>query len=304
MLKKQTDKMKIFNRITLAIFCLITITSYSQDLLAELEAETSNEPEKVMATFKGIKLINANTVETTKKKTLEFRITHRFGNVGEEGEHTLFGLDNASNIRFSFDYGVTDNLSIGIGRSKTNEHIDGILKFRFLHQTNKLPFSAAYFTNVALTPSSKQFNEFAHRLSYTHQLIVASKISSGISLEILPTLVHRNYVESEINPENNAYDENDLISIGFAARIKITKRTAFVADYFYTLSNYRTNNTALAFYNPFALGFEFETGGHVFHVNFTNSAGIIENDFIPYTNDTWENGQFKFGFNISRVFNI
>lgn len=300
-------------RILLFTFCLLSAQLFAQDdLMSMLEDETAAEAvaEKVSATFKGIKLINANTIETTKKKTLEFRITHRFGNMqlGKAAStHSLGGLDNASNIRFSLDYGLTDNISIGIGRSKTFEHIDGNLKWRFLSQkTMGMPISVAYFTNVAVTPavaSDDRYDNVGNRFSYTHQLIIARKFSPGISLEILPTFVHRNLVDQTIlHPTNNSADENDLISIGFAGRVKVSKRVALVADYFLSFSEFRDSENG--YFDPVSVGIEIETGGHVFHVNVSNSAGIIENDFIPYTTDSWGDGNYKLGFNISRVFNF
>ena len=299
--------MKIY---LLLILLFSTLVSYSQDdLLEALKQEQDTlKPEKISYTFKAIKLINANTIETTKKKTLDFRITHRFGNmkIGEaEGQHTLWGIENASNIRFSFDYGVTDKLSIGIGRSKVSEHIDGNVKYRFLEQKVKgLPISAAYFTNAAFSAIANiPGNEFANRWSYTHQLIIASKITRGISLEILPTLVHRNYIYTQvINAENGAIDKHDLFALGFAGRFKLSNRFALVADYFIPFSDFRTSSNG--YYHPLGIGMEIETGGHVFHVNYTNSAGIIENDYIPSTTSSWGNGEYKSGFNISRVFSF
>lgn len=289
---------------------LCLFVSAQDDLLNELKSEisTSTESNKISSTFKGIRLINANTIETTKKKTLEFRITHRFGNmeIGNTiGDHTLYGMDNASNIRFSFDYGLTDKISIGVGRSKTLENIDGNLKYRFLEQKKGgLPISVAYFANAVVSAvADVADNKFVNRLSYTHQLIIASKINNTISLELLPTFLHRNYVDrTQLHPVNGSTDENDIFALGFGGRFKITKRTAFVVDYFLPFSKFREryNN----FYETLGIGFEFETGGHVFHVNVTNSAGIIENDFIPYTNSSWEKGEYKLGFNISRVFNF
>ncbi len=281
------------------------------DLMKMLNEESKNEnnqPEKIFASFKGIRLINANTIETTKKQSLEFRITHRFGNmkIGEsDGYHTYWGMDNASNIRFSFDYGITDKLSVGIGRSKTNEHLDGNLKFRFIEQkSSAMPISVAYFTNAALsTVKDIPDNKFENRWSYTHQLIIASKLSRAISLEVLPTFVHRNYVDATIlHPTNSSTDENDLFSLGFAGRFKITKRMAFIFDYFLTFSKFRDgiNN----YYDALGAGIEIETGGHVFHINLTNSSGIIENDFIPSTTDSWGKGGYKLGFNIARVFSF
>ena len=280
------------------------------DLMNMLEEEVSSEavPEKVTATFKDTRLILANTIETTKKKTLAFNITHRFGDMKlseSQGNHTMWGLDNASNIRFSFDYGVTDKLSIGIGRSKVQEHIDGNLKYRFLEQKEKgMPISVAYFANAAISPTANvPQDEFANRWSFTHQLIIASKLSKGVSLELLPTLVHRNYVDQRIaHPKNGSFDENDLFALGFAGRFKVTKRMAFVIDYFLPFSDFR--DTDNGFYNPLAVGIEIETGGHVFHVNVSNSAGIIENDFITGTTDNWSDGEYKLGFNISRVFSF
>ena len=202
--------------------------------MLESETDSTSKPELIAYTFKAIKLINANTIETTKKKTLDFRITHRFGNMGVgdgTGKHTLYGLDAASNIRFSLDYGFTDRLMIGVGRSKTQEHIDGNVKYRFINQKKGgMPISAAYFANAAISPVEIiPDDKFENRMSYTHQLIIASKITRGISLEVLPTLVHRNFVYSaEVHPENESTDENDIFALGFAGRFKITQRMALV----------------------------------------------------------------------------
>lgn len=300
-----------FHLFTITFLSFLTITLNAQDdLLQMLEEEVTqeNSSEKVIATFKGKKLINANTIETTKKKTLDFNITHRFGDmlIGKaDGHHTMWGLDNATNIRFSLDYGITDKLSVGVGRSKTQEHIDGNIKYRFLEQKqNGIPLSAAYYTNMAFSAIANiPGDELANRFSYTHQLIVASKISPSISLQILPTLVHRNFVyKKAVHPKNNATDDHSLFALGFAGRFKFTKRAAFVIDYFLPFSNYRASGNG--YYNALGLGIEIETGGHVFLVNFTNSAGIIENDFLPHTRSSWADGQYKLGFNISRVFSF
>ena len=121
----------------LRLFILSGASLFSQDdLLAELELESEPEIQFVKATWKSPYLINVYTTETERKGILDFRISHRFGNLAGEsgGGHSLFGLDKASNIRFSFDYGVTEDFQIGIGRSKTNEHLDFLLKYKLLKQ--------------------------------------------------------------------------------------------------------------------------------------------------------------------------
>lgn len=289
-----------------------------EDLLSLVEDVKPKGHEKVYAAFKTTRIINAQSIETVKKKTLDFRITHRFGNIGAAsngGVHTLYGFDNSDDIRISFDYGITDRITVGVARSKYRELIDGTFKYRFLEQTtdNKIPLSIALFENMAITPmrSAQLYNgtanvteKFAHRISYCNQLIIAHKFNSWLSLEALPTHVHANFVKADVNPGNNAVSENDLFSVGLGGRFKLTRRFAVLVDYFQTFSKYRQNNTLNPYYAPLAVGIEIETGGHVFHLNLTNASGINENNFIPNTTDNWLDGGYKFGFNISRVFNL
>ena len=167
------------------------------------------------------------------------------------------------------------------------------------------PQAASVFYN-GIAPNSSDYTfkqNDVHRFTYVGQLILARRFGSRFSIELLPTYCHRNYVLANINPNNSAAETNDLFSLGGGFRLKFTKRIAFICDYFYTNSKYRMNNTANPYYMPLAVGVEIETGGHVFHITFTNATGIIENNFIPNTTDSWTKGGYKFGFNISRVFN-
>ncbi|MFY9308841.1 MAG: DUF5777 family beta-barrel protein [Bacteroidia bacterium] len=291
------------------------------DLLNLVDDAEPKKREKVIATFKTSKIINIQSTETVKAKTMDFRVTHRFGSSGAAsggGPHTLYGFDNSADIRISFDFGITDDLTLGVGRSKMNELIDGMVKYRILTQTtdNHVPISLAFYGDMSYNPqkASQFYSGLAttvgfkqndvHRFAYTSQLLIARKFGSRFSLQLAPTYQHRNFVLANVNADNGAEETNDLLSVGAGFRLKLTRRLAIIADYYYTLSDYRTNNKTNPFYNPLALGVEIETGGHVFHLNFTNAAGIIENNYIPYTNDSWLKGGYKFGFNISRVFNI
>lgn len=317
--------MTVFKPKAILVFLLALSATgaFAQDDLLNLLDSTGAKKthEKVIATFKTSKVINAQSTETVKKGTMDFRVTHRFGNIGTAsggGGHTLYGLDNSTDIRISFDFGITDNLTLGVGRSKEKELIDGLVKYRFLTQTtdNHIPISAAFYGDMSYNPQTADQFYFGgvrgadfhqndlHRFSYIGQLLIARKFGSRLSIELIPSFQHRNFVFGYINPENEKEETNDLISIGGGFRLKVTKRISIIADYFYTLSEFRVNNTATPFYNPLAVGIEIETGGHVFHLNFTNASGIIENNFIPNTTDSWLKGGYKFGFNISRVFNL
>lgn len=297
-------------------------TMAQEDLLSLVDAtEPQKKSEKVIATFKTSKVINMQSTETVKAKTMDFRVTHRFGSIGTAsggGPHTLYGFDNSPDIRISFDFGITDDLTLGVARNKQNELLDGLVKYRFLTQTtdNKVPLSVAFYGDMSYNPQkAEQFysglattvgfkQNDVHRFAYVSQLIIARKFGSRFSMEIVPTYQHRNFVLANVNANNGAEETNDLLAVGAGFRLKLTRRVALIADYYYIFSDYRKNNKATPYYNPLAIGVEIETGGHVFHLNFTNASGIIENNYLTNTTDSWLKGGYKFGFNISRVFNL
>ena len=163
-----------------------------------------------------------------------------------------------------------------------------------------MPVSVSIFTSAALTsvkwPDPERTNYFSSRLSYTTQVLIARKFSQGFSLQISPSFIHRNLVATEIDP-------NDLWAIGAGGRIKLTKRTSINAEYYY-LNNNSRNYMSQPVYNPLSVGFDIETGGHVFQLIFTNSLAMIEKGFIGETTGRWLKGDIHFGFNISRVFTL
>ena len=291
------------NFIAFLFFFSVGITHAQEGLLALLDSAEDKKPEKVFATFKTSRIVNGHSIETVGEKSMDFRITHHFGDVSGQGGggHTLYGFDQASDIRLAFEFGLSNRLTAGVGRSKINEMVDGYLKYRLLQQTtyNKMPVSVTVFTNVAVTAQkniSNAYDNFAHRMSYTYQALIARKFSRKLSLQIMPTLLHRNYIF-------NAKDENDLYSLGIGGRIKLTRSLALLADYFHTFSSFRKENNQ-TYFAPLGIGVEIETGGHVFHLFFTNNAAILENSFIANTTSAWRKGEFKFGFNISRTFSV
>src|ERR1051326_5318514 len=242
-----------------AFIILGEVEAFAQDDLLKMLDSTSGQDKslnKVTATFKTTKVISMQTPQTCGFGELDFRITHRFGNIGAQsngGVHTLYGWDAISDVRFSFDYGVTDKFQVGVARNKRDENLDGSLKYRFLEQTidNKIPLTICAYSIASLTPKSKSgfYNgadsswvadsaKFAHRLVYTTQLILARKFNHWLSIAITPSWTHRNYVLASLNPDNdNAMDENDLFSVGAGIRLKVSRSVSLLADYFYVFSN-------------------------------------------------------------------
>jgi len=285
-------------RILGCILCILTSSTLlaQDDLMGELENMQGEQIDYTIATFKGSRVINGHSVEMRSPGVLEFLISHRFGRLNS-GAYEFFGLDEA-NIRLGLEYGLLPGLNIGIGRSSFEKTFDGFLKYKLLRQSSGarvMPVSAVFFTSVALnslrTPVDRPM-DFSERLVYTYQLLLARKFSDKFSLQISPTLIHWNIV-----PEPD--DDNDQISLGVAGRYKLTGSVALNLEYHHRLNPF-DNNT----YNSLAIGFDIETGGHVFQLHLTNSRAMIEKGFINETTGDFFDGDIHFGFNISRVFQL
>lgn len=289
------------------LFCLVTIAcqAFAQDstasLLSILEKEMEQSKDATIyttATFKTTRLINGHSVENVGKGVLDVKVSHRFGNVSE-GLYELFGLDKAS-MRAGFDYGITNRIMIGVGRSTFQKTYDGFIKIKILAQSRgkkNMPITLSYVPTLALKTihyeDPKIDNHFRSRLSYSHQLIIGRKFSDKTSLQLMPVFIHQNLVTL-------ASESNDIIAMGIGGRQKISKRISFNAEYYYVVPGTKLNGTN----NSLSIGFDIETGGHVFQLHFTNSQGMNERTFIADTKGRWDKGDIYFGFNISRVFTI
>jgi hypothetical protein len=270
------------------------------DLMDLLEQNTPPEINLASATFKSTRIMNGHSIERMPSGQLDFRISHRFGTLNS-GAYELFGLDQSS-VHFSLEYGILDWLMAGVGRGTYEKTYDGYIKFTILKQSTgarTMPVSVSFLSTIAATSvkwsDTSRTNYFSSRLSYVNQLLVARKISQSFSVQLMPTFVHRNLVATELDP-------NDLYAMGVGGRMKLTKRISFNAEY-YALINPK-NYMSKEVYNPLSLGFDIETGGHVFQLIFTNSLAMIEKGFIGETTGSWLKGDIHFGFNISRVFTL
>lgn len=269
--------------------------------------------------FPTSKIVNSQTTETNRKNFFSVNLTQRFENLYNSSiknplntaAHNLFGLGNISDIRFGIDFGITNYLTLGLGRSKYNEMFDGTVKWAILSQTKaNRPGSISFYGNIGYSTMSTEKlyagvvpikkNEF-HRLQYCSQLLVARKVNEKLSLQMMPTYVHRNFIKLDVNTNNFSEDKNGLFSMGLAARLRLSKKMVFAFDYFYNVSAFQKKNP-LGYYNAFGVGFELLIRKRMFNVNFTNSDAILESSFMPSTRSTWKQGQIKVGFNISKWF--
>jgi hypothetical protein len=280
---------------------LIPLGIFAQDdLMNMINQDPAKDINYTTATFKSTRIMNGHSIERMLPGQLDVRISHRFGTLNSGG-YNFWGLDQ-SNIHLGLEYGILKWLMVGVGRSEFEKTYDGFAKFSILRQSSGaklMPvsislFSSAAFNSLKWTDPSKP-NYFSSRLSYVGQILIARKISEGLSLQLTPSYVHRNLVPTELDP-------NDLFALGAGGRLKLTKRISLNAEYYYVANPKQNMSTQI--YNPLSLGFDIETGGHVFQLFFTNSLGMTEKQFIGATTGQWKKGDVHFGFNISRVFTL
>ena len=278
-----------------------TTVVYEEILDADVAEATPIE------TFYSTRIVNGHSVETLKKGTLEFRVEHKFGDLAgtNGGINTLYGLDNATDIRIAFEYGITDKFMVGLGRCRGtslpyHSLLDGFVKYRLLHQDKKgMPLSLSLLGTTSYTymPASTNLSEVnsfpksIYRFAYCSQLNFARKFGEKFSLSIMPTLVYRNYVASD--------DVNALFSIGSAVSYAVNSKVSLIVEYY---NNIQKETVRSNYQNSLSAAVEWITFGHNFKVYLTNAGGFGETQFIPYTNTNWAKGQFRLGFCISRKY--
>lgn len=269
----------------------------AQDLL-ELLGDDTEPKQFVTNAFKSTRVITGQSMEMTGKGVLDFRILHRFGRLNE-GSYGAWGLDQAT-IRLGLDYGIGNRLTVGLGRSSNLKQVDSFMKYRLIWQgkgKGSIPLSVILFTSavrdgVKFADESRQ-NFESSRWNYANQIIIGRKFSDAFSLQIMPSMVHRNLVLT-------VDDAHDIYSLGTGMRIKLSRRIAITAEYYFNMPDQLPPDKT----NPLSVGVDIETGGHVFQLHCTNSLGMNEPSYLTGTTGTWSDGDIHFGFNISRVFTL
>ncbi|MDR4988879.1 MAG: DUF5777 family beta-barrel protein [Bacteroidales bacterium] len=287
-MKKQLLWMLVFN---ILLFSHLP----AQDLFDLFDDEEEVAADIAINTFFSTRVINGQSVENPYPGDLIFVVSHHFGRLNQ-GFYDLFGLDQAT-IRLGLEYGVNDRLALAVGRSSYEKTYDAFLKYKILRQQTGLrevPVTLSWFSGAYLKsqkwPAGTDFT-FGHRMTYVQQLLLARQFSRAISLQLTPAWVHRNLVPATDDP-------NDYFVLGMAGRWRITDWVALNIEYFHRLNepvSFETNNT-------FSVGFDLDTGGHVFQLHFTNAQPMFEPGFLTGTRGSWLDGDVYFGFHITRTF--
>lgn len=284
----------------------LTIGAKAQEKSAAdslLNSMSKDEKPVPVTIFKSTRLVLSQTTEMVKKNEFNFQIIHRFGDIAGRngGGSTAFGIDRVNDVFFGFEYGISDNLNVDLGRSTIGQLLQLELKWALVHQTSdgSSPLAVTLLGEAGAQPYQQAiFPTFSSRLSYFAQAIIAHNFNSVVSLQVAPSYLRQN-TPFPITPGN---DEHSMFALQAAARIKVTNHTGFIIDYAHPFSDFRKNT--YAFQDPLGFGYEVETGGHVFTVNISNANSISEMNMLSRSQQRYSRGQYRIGFTISRMFDF
>lgn len=277
------------------VFVSLLGNVYAHSLAKNAADSTKVKTVYAQKTFEAPRVVLGQSVESPDKGDLILNIQHHFGYINQ-GAYQFFGLDQAT-VRLGFEYGITDWLMAGIGRSSYGKTVDGSFKVKILRQSTgekNMPVSVSFFEDMGvntLKPQDMPANSnFSNRLAFLSQILIARKFSDKLSFQLAPSWVHR----------NQAIQENNVFAMGADGRIKIGRHTSLDVEYYSLLSQ----QTASQYHNSLSIGFNIKAGGHVFQLYVSNSLGITGQNFIPGTQGNWAKGDILIGFNITRRFHL
>lgn len=268
-------------------------------LMAQLDRKLVVSNQTVESTFMAPKNINLYTIEPLSKGELHYSIMHTFGEVNS-GVSNLWGIDQGANVRFSFEYGLSYALSVGIGRSSLDKVYDLTSRVALLKQksTDRNSLSISLIPSIGITTASFTFLQddysLSDRLNFSLSLPMGYKLNESLSLQLTPIFASFNRVGPELNIADPSV--NQYYSIAASGRYKIRPRTAITFQHVPPITNADNLTSNLA------IGIDIETGGHVFQMFFTTSNALNESYLISNVNGNLFDGGYRFGFNVNRLF--
>ncbi len=290
-------RITLFYCMFVVIFLFATIASAQEETQdSTITEDTQEEPQDegkltVSDRWACTMLIDNQTCAMPYAQSFEMIIHHRFDKIEEISD--LFGLYGPSNIRLGFNYGITDNIMVGIGTEKNNKMQELMWKWNVLNQnrSGKMPVTVTYFGNIVLDAGNEEnFGgeyKFAHRFSYFNELLVSRKLTDKLSLQLGPNISHFNVVDSTM--------QNDIIGLTYGGRFKFYNEISFIVEGNYQITKPEINPPK----QSIGFGFEIATSTHAFQI-FASSFDHIEpqKNYVYNQNDLYDGG-WKVGFNIT-----
>lgn len=289
------------------LFLVTFLFSFGFYVLGQNEAPTTNIEKDLPVSepfLSGI-LVDNQTTFIPVKKTFEFMIQHKFGNM-DNGIKDVFGIyAPGAFIRTGINYVPIKNMQVGYGLHLVNMYSDFSVKYTLLEQTRKntIPVAVGFYGNVAIDGREAEVfgtgYAFSDRISYFAQLIVGRKFGEVATLQANTSFSHFNATESDM--------DHDKVAIGLNGRITLNYKHAilFQCDVpldINSISEHREfTNTS---YPNVGLGWEMRTSAHVFQLYVSSSQGFLPQHNMVYNRNDFREGEIRFGFTITRLYNF
>lgn len=270
---------------------LIIIFFFSGTVQAQMERKRVQTDEAVQ-TFSTPSLMAQSNTQQLAPGNLNVTIMHSFGIATRNTVRNFFGLDNVQNVRLGLDFGLTERWSAGIGRSSFFNIVDLRTKYAIMQQntsgSNPISISLKGDIGVVTQENNRPFED---DLSTLASVTISRKVNDYISLQLAPMYGYFSTVRQG--------DDNNLFSVGLGTEIRLSNRYSLITEYFPVLGN-RHSGTK----NAFTLGVNIETGGHVFQLFLTSTRWHLEQYVLSNNSNQFWEGDFRFGFNVNRIFGL
>ena len=283
---------QLFLYTVLAAFFIITFSHslYSQE--DKVKWKRGEAEEQDLHLFHSTHAVNLPTAETLQKGNLEFEISHRFIPTIKSGSKDLYGFDGPVNMRIALGYGVTDKLFAALGRSNESDNVDLWLKYNAVQIPGKLlPFVIALRGGAAWnTDVSDRADGDSKNFQYYGQLIINTMLYKRLGIGIVPSYLDNSYILTN--------DRQYSFTLGTNLQYYFTPLFNVLFEWNPTVTGFRMRN------NPVAFGIELETGGHFFKIILTNSIYMNPSQYLAGSLQSFNNGEWHIGFNITRLLRL
>jgi hypothetical protein len=290
------------NLFVVTLLFIVVMRAFAQD---EVIHKSVEKDLPVTEPFLSGLLIDNQTTFVPVKKTFEFMIQHKFGNM-DNGIKDVFGIyAPGAFIRTGLNYVPVKNLQLGYGLHLVRLYSDFSLKYTFLEQTRKntIPVAVGFFGNVAIDGREDEAfgknYEFSDRVSYFAQLIVGRKFGEVTTIQANTSFSHYN--------ATNAGIDHDKVALGVNGRIAINYKHSilFQCDVPLEIKSISEHHEfANTSYPNLGLGWEMRTSAHVFQLFISSSEGFLPQHNMMFNSNNFKEGEIRFGFTITRLYNF
>jgi hypothetical protein len=256
--------------------------------LAPSDTASAESAAAVKPAFWGMRLVNLPTDRLIDKGRFLFQVSHRFYSAVSTGLDTAFGLDGPGFILLGFGYGISDRLSVTLGRTNVLQEIAlGLSWLAAEQEEGGMPFSIAATAGTGwITQSQPGRSLFdGKNMRANVQVSLTRKVTDRLSLMIVPGYT--------TNADPYGPETRGTLSLGFGGRYMVLEGLSLIGEWSPARSGFKAEAAG------WGLGIEKKIGGHVFQAFVASSLGLTPGQYLP-------GGDLKkdvrLGFNIFRTF--